>query len=156
MIPNTMQGKKASRSPDMAHENAARVLRALRDAVEDSDLAYAAIETRAGFERGYLSQLLTGHIELKVHHVFGVLRAIGRRRGAFFAALFPVEASAVRSSPVFTQALRGGFDVVRVYSAGIDAVEDMRPRLLRCERALERLLENEEVRRLLKAGARGA
>lgn len=148
-----MQGKKASRSPEMAPENAARVLRALRDAVEDSDLAYAVIEARAGFHRGYLSQLLTGHIELKVRHVFGVLAAIGRRRGAFFAAIFPVEATFVRSSPVFTQALRGGLDVVRVYSAGIDAVEGMRPRLQRCERAIERLLENEEVRRLLKAAA---
>lgn len=150
MIPKTMQGKKASLSSGKAQENASRVLRALRDAVEDSDLAYAAIEKRAGFARGYLSQLLTGHIELKVHHVFDVLRAIGRRRGAFFAAIFPIEATFVRSSPVFTQALRGGFDVVRIYSAGIEAVEGMQPRLRRCERALETLLENEEVRRLLQ------
>lgn len=150
MIPKTMQGKKSSLSSGKAQENAAQVLRALRDAVEDSDLAHAVIEKRAGFARGYLSQLLTGHIELKVHHVFVVLRAIGRRRGAFFAAIFPIEATFVRSSPVFTQALRGGLDVVRIYSAGIEAVEGMRPRLRRCERALETLLENEEVRRLLQ------
>ena len=146
-----MHRGKTPATRESARAGTGRVLRALRDAVADSDLSYATIETRAGFERGYLSQLLTGRIELKVHHVFAVLEAIGRRRGAFFAAIFPLELRPSELGPTLARALRVGTDVVRIYSAGIEAVEGMRPRLRRCEEALTRLLQNEEVRRVVRA-----
>ncbi len=153
MILAFMRGEKAQISASRARQRTAQILRALRDSVEDSDLAYATIEARAGFERGYLSQVLTGHIELKLHHVFTVLDAIGRRRGAFFAALFPLGPKPGGGSRWLAQSLGVGADVVRIYSAGIEAVEGLQPRLRHCEEALTRLLENDRVRQLVTGRA---
>lgn len=66
-----------------------RALQALRDRVEDSDLTQATIEARAGLTRGYLGQVLRGHIELKLWQVLAIVAAIGVTPDRFFADLYP-------------------------------------------------------------------
>lgn len=117
----------------------ARVLRRLADLVEDSDLRWREIETRAGFSRGYLSRLLSGRAELKVWHVSALLSALGLEKPPeFFAALYPRRHPA--ALPVTAAGLRVNADVVCIYSLGIEAIEQLRARLAVCERALYRWL----------------
>lgn len=116
----------------------ARVLRRLADLVEDSDLRRYEIEDRAGFNKGYLSQLLWGNVELKVWHVHALLGALGRNPAEFFGALFPMPRPPM--SAATATGLRVNADVVCIYSLGIEAVESLRARLDVCEQGLRRLL----------------
>ena len=65
-----------------------RLRQALRREVRTSDLTQRAIEEENGFTRGYLSQVLQGHVTLTVRHVFGILFALGISPEAFFQQLF--------------------------------------------------------------------
>lgn len=62
---------------------------ALRRLVRECPLTQRDIEERSGFQRGYLSQVLQGHIALSLRHVLGILLATGTSPGTFFAELFP-------------------------------------------------------------------
>ncbi len=118
-------------------EEAQRVLRHLRDRVEDSDLPRREIERRLGLHGGYLSQLLSGGIELKYWHLIAVLEAIGYPWARFFAEVFPRRGR--RRSPQLAARLRVNRDVVRIYGIGVETVRDLRRRLERCEELLLRL-----------------
>ena len=59
----------------------------LRRRVRESDLTQRAIEERNGFTRGYLSQVLQGHVTLTARHVFGILFALDIEPGSFFQRL---------------------------------------------------------------------
>ena len=61
-----------------------RVREALRDEVVTSHLTQRSIETTNGFARGYLSQVLKGHVTLSVRHLLGILLALGISPDAFF------------------------------------------------------------------------
>lgn len=63
------------------------VRRRLRDQVRLSPLSQRQIEDNLGWSRGYLSQVLQGHITLSVGHLMGILKALGRRPEDFFAEL---------------------------------------------------------------------
>ena len=65
-----------------------RLRRALRSEVRNSHLTQRAIEETNGFTRGYLSQVLQGHVTLTIRHVFGILFALGIQPDAFFHQLF--------------------------------------------------------------------
>ena len=73
-----------------------RLRQALRREVRASHLTQRAIEEENGFTRGYLSQVLQGHVTLTVRHVFGILFALGISPDVFFHQLFasPVPAAA--------------------------------------------------------------
>jgi hypothetical protein len=119
-------------------QEAARVLRRLADLVEDSDLRRYEIERRAGFNKGYLSQLLWGHVDLKVWHVHALLGALGRSPGEFFTGLYPVKRPPM--SAATAAGLRVNADVVCIYCLGIEAIESLRARLEVCEQGLRQLL----------------
>ncbi|MCP3962862.1 MAG: hypothetical protein GY719_33910 [bacterium] len=59
----------------------------LRRKVRESDLTQRAIEEENGFTRGYLSQVLQGHVTLTARHVFGILFALDIAPGPFFQRL---------------------------------------------------------------------
>lgn len=128
---------RASGPPHHGGE-AARVLRRLADLVEDSDLRRREIEHRAGFNKGYLSQLLWGNVELKVWHVLALLDALGKSPAEFFALLYPLRKPPI--SPAAAAGLRVNADVVCIYSLGIESIEMLRARLGACEQGLRRLL----------------
>ncbi len=65
-----------------------RVRRELRRLVRESDRTQRYIEERNGFTRGYLSQVLQGHMTLTVRHVLGILEALEMPPPTFFERLF--------------------------------------------------------------------
>ncbi len=72
-----------------------RLLQALRREVRTSHLTQRAIEETNGFTRGYLSQVLQGHVTLTVRHVFGILFALDISPDTFFQTLFAATAETV-------------------------------------------------------------
>ncbi len=60
----------------------------LRKLVRDSDSTQRAIEEANGFTRGYLSQVLQGHVTLTARHVLGILLALQVLPGEFFQRIF--------------------------------------------------------------------
>ena len=58
--------------------------RALRNAIHDSDVTQREIELRNGYGKGYLSQVLKGHITLTLRHTMGILLALEIRPWSFF------------------------------------------------------------------------
>jgi len=119
-----------------------RALAYLRDLVEDSDIPRSEIERRLGFSRGYLAQLLTGNMDLKLWQLIAILDTVGKTPAKFFAELFPRRPPGQlsgRRRPVTVAGLTVTRDVVLVYGFGLDAIRDLRRRLERCERALAKL-----------------
>ena len=60
----------------------------LRRLVRDSGSTQRAVEEANGFTRGYLSQVLQGHVTLTARHVLGILLALDVSPGAFFQRTF--------------------------------------------------------------------
>lgn len=63
------------------------VLDALRRMVRESGRTQRSIEDDNGFRRGYLSQVLQGHITLTARHLIGILQSLECEPSAFFARL---------------------------------------------------------------------
>ncbi len=124
---------------------ARRIRRRLRDLVEDSDVPRWQVDQQLGHSKGYLSQLLAGTIDLKYRHLIAVLDAIQCTPGGFFQEVFPrlgPGGRQARRNPRLEAMLKTDPDVVGVYSLGIEAVQELRRRLERCEQALETALAN--------------
>ena len=82
-------GRRALTFPSVdVQKDVRRVLKALADAIEDHDLNLRAVERRAGWQDGYLSQVLNQRVKLRVEHVLAVLAALGVPPGRFFGGLF--------------------------------------------------------------------
>lgn len=75
-----------------------RLRRELRRLVRDSDETQRSIEVANGFTRGYLSQVLQGHVTLTARHVFGILFALAVAPGPFFSRFFGDRAPAAEAS----------------------------------------------------------
>ncbi len=65
-----------------------RLREELRRTVRESGSTQRTIEEANGFTRGYLSQVLQGHVTLTARHAFGVLLALGVSPQDFFHRLF--------------------------------------------------------------------
>ena len=91
------------------------MLKALADAIEDHDLNLRAVERRAGWADGYLSQVLNQRVKLRVEHVLAVLAALGVPPSRFFAALFGGGAGEIAEGPAAgdLEAVRGEIDDLR-------------------------------------------
>lgn len=109
-----------------------------------SESTQRQVEIRAGFSRGYLSQLLAGDVEIKYWQLLAILDAMEIRPAEFFTELFP------RRHPALTEleALRRGSgrsslsqELVRLYAFGIESIVDLIERLERCEAAIEELVD---------------
>lgn len=124
-----------------------RALAYLRDLIEDADLRQRQLEDRLGFSRGYVSQLLNGHIELKLRHLAVLLEALDLTPAQYFGALFPRQRRRVRRPgvPDARAGLKLNDDVMGIYALGIDEARDLRRRLRRCEEALEKLARSGAV-----------
>lgn len=124
------------------HAEAGRVLAALRLHIKSSPLSQRKIEERAGFSRGYLSQLLTEKLELKVVHIMAVLDVLEVPPAHFFAALYPAARPTAldrfkHSSRLDLPELNQTMDAL--YGLGLESLHRLRHRLARCEDAVEQL-----------------
>lgn len=68
-----------------ALEASEKVLEALRRKVKLAPVSQRAIERSHGWSRGYLSQVLSGHICLSLHHVLAILDSLQLEVPSFFA-----------------------------------------------------------------------
>ncbi len=85
-----MMDEKDARTPVERRRDEAvgRLLKELRRVIRESDTTQRAIEAKNGYTRGYLSQVLQGHVTLTARHVFGILLALDIPPAAFFSRLF--------------------------------------------------------------------
>lgn len=65
-----------------------RLREKLRRAVRESGSTQRNVEEANGFSRGYLSQVLQGHVTLTARHVFGILLALQVPPDTFFSRLY--------------------------------------------------------------------
>ncbi len=65
-----------------------RLREELRRMVRESGSTQRTLEEANGFTRGYLSQVLQGHVTLTARHVFGIVLALGIPPDEFFLRLF--------------------------------------------------------------------
>ena len=73
---------------DRRDEMVDRLREELRRLVRESASTQRDLEQANGFTRGYLSQVLQGHVTLTARHVFGILLALDISPGAFFRRLY--------------------------------------------------------------------
>jgi hypothetical protein len=66
-----------------------RVRNVLQTAVKTSGVKQATIERALGMSKGYLSQIFSGRIELKVWHLEVILEQIGFEPQVFFRMVYP-------------------------------------------------------------------
>lgn len=65
-----------------------RLSDALREAIRRRKISQREVERTLGQSKGYLSLLLHGNVDLKVKHVFAVLKVIGMEPEEFFGILY--------------------------------------------------------------------
>ncbi|MCP4658838.1 MAG: helix-turn-helix transcriptional regulator [bacterium] len=121
---------------------ATQALEEIRKMVKDSELSQRMVEDRAGFSRGYLSQLLARNLDLKLWHVLAILDVLDRNPGEFFSTVYPgsrhpaLEQFKSRSQPLPPEV----DDVLaRLYKFGVESLDDLRKRLARCEQAVSQI-----------------
>ena len=76
------------------------VLKELRRLVRENDMTQRDIEKENGFARGYLSQVLNGHMSLTARHVLAILFSLEVSPGSFFSRLFPDPEGSVFGEPI--------------------------------------------------------
>lgn len=98
-----------------------------------------------GFARGYLSQVLSGRLELKLGPLLRVLDALALPPGRFFAQVHPrpqrtaLEALRKRARQRRLEPPRGLDRIRGLGDLGVESVASLRFRLERCEEALSQL-----------------
>ncbi len=116
----------------------------MRRRLRAAGVSQREVEERAGFSKGYLSQLLAGKVDLKLWHVLAVLDAVGGDPRDFFSRAFPggrrrfpaLERFRRTSRPLSaeTDELLG-----KLYGSGVESLNELRDRVSRCERAVSEL-----------------
>jgi len=100
-------------------EAAEKIRRELQRLIRVSGETQRSLEDKNEFTRGYLSQVLQGHITLTMRHVLGILMALGTPPARFFWQVFEEPDS--RTAETYSE------------------MEEIRERLARYEAALEQL-----------------
>lgn len=101
--------------PQDVRDEVQRMREALRAAARGNRLSHAQIEEALGMSAGSLNVIFTGKIELRVAHVFGILRAIGCPSWKFFRDLQRSESTATLQDEV----TRGADDRARGPAASL-------------------------------------
>ena len=117
-------------------------LEEIRRLVQAAGISQRKVEKRAGFSKGYLSQLLVRNLDLKMWHVLAILDALEHNPAEFFSQLYPgtrfpaLERFQSTSKPLSEEMseLLG-----RLYKHGVASLTELRDRLARCERAVSKL-----------------
>lgn len=94
--------------PD-ARDRERRVRLRLRGLLAERGISLAAVERAHGWGAGYLSQALSGKIDLKMQHVFEILEVAEEPADSFFGELFDAELGrALRALLKSAATLNGG------------------------------------------------
>ena len=101
------------------------------------------LERRAGFSRGYLSQILGGHLPLRVEHLLALILALDLEPAEFFDGLFSDSRFRLRRPGApprrrdATQAL--SLELAKRYGVGLESLDDLLLRLEEYEAGQRRL-----------------
>jgi transcriptional regulator with XRE-family HTH domain len=131
--------RPSARPQGAASDATQEVLNRLRWRIQLSPLTQRALERRLGFSKGYLSQVLRGHVDLKMNHLFSLLEALEVAPGEFFAAVAEDPANPPRNpeeEAAFAAQESRPARLARLYSFGLQSIDDFERRLSRCEEAL--------------------
>ena len=91
-----------------------RLAEALQRKIRESGLGYSEVERRLGMGKDTLRHILSGRVELKAKHVYGVLKALGVAPPEFFAEFYGLlTPSQVASQHLHPQFLPSLFRVER-------------------------------------------
>lgn len=119
------------------------VLDRLRWRIQCSSLTQRTLERQLGFSKGYLSQVLRGHVDLKINHLLSLLEALEVEVASFFSEVSEEPAAPPARPEAPPPALPPGprperdiGSLVRLYGVGLQSLDDFERRLGRCERAL--------------------
>lgn len=119
------------------------VLEEIRRQVRAVGLSQRQVEERTGFSGGYLSQLLSERLDLKLWHVLAILDAIECEPDEFFSRVFPDRPRfpALRHFQKTSQPLSQETNVVlgKLYGGGVESLQILRRRLERIEKAIVEL-----------------
>jgi len=121
---------------------AGRVLEEIRALIRESGISQRKIEQKAGFSKGYLSQLLANNLDLKYWHILAIVEAMGSTPDRFFRGLYPsrrhsaLEQFRASSEPT-SEELEA--ELSRLYGSGVESLRQLRRRLEGCEKALQEL-----------------
>jgi transcriptional regulator with XRE-family HTH domain len=78
----------------------------LRLCIQVQGLTLRRLESELGMGEGYLGQLLRGNVDLKVKHLFGILRALGITPADFYASMYGLVPRTSASQPGLAPLLR--------------------------------------------------
>jgi transcriptional regulator with XRE-family HTH domain len=70
-------------------EEVKKATKLLETVMQAAGLTRKELDQRLGAGPGYISQVLTGRMELKYRHIISILRALDVDPGAFFQTLYP-------------------------------------------------------------------
>lgn len=119
------------------------IVQELRRIIKRSEHSQREVEERAGFSKGYLSQLLAGNLDLKIWHVLAILKAFEISPSEFFERIYPNKSRRApmdeftARSEVVAEDLDQAF--ATLYRVGLESLGDLRRRVESCERALAKL-----------------
>lgn len=111
-----------------------RATKLLETVMQATGLTRKELDQRLGAGPGYVSQVLTGRMELKFRHVLAILRALDVEPNVFFQTLYPGD------RPSSDQAVMEEF-LKRFQKLGLGAAPPPQPPAVD-SRELERLVEN--------------
>lgn len=126
------------------------LLTRLRLRIHYAPFTQRELEQRAGFSKGYLSQILHGNIDLKLSHLLAVIDALDLHPAEFFADLFDERRFAAhrllslgrrRSASGDARSTPLGLELARLYGLGLERLDELLRRLDRCEAAFRELEE---------------
>lgn len=122
-------------------------LREIRRLLKEAGMSQRRLEERAGFSRGYVSQLLGRNLDLKMFHVLAMLDALGEDVGEFFSRTYPSAGKRRRALDEFqlqSGPLSEEIDEIlgRLYKYGVDSLRHLRERLARCEKRVAQIEES--------------
>jgi transcriptional regulator with XRE-family HTH domain len=120
------------------------VLEEIRRLLKEAGLNQTQVEERAGFSKGYLSQLMGLNLDLKVKHVLAVLEAMEGNPGELFSRAYPNAKKRHRALDDFQRAsgpLTSEVEEILAYfyKHGVESLRGLRDRLERCEQAVARI-----------------
>jgi len=133
-------------------------LQEIRRLLKETGMSQRRLEERAGFSRGYVSQLLGRNLDLKLFHVIAILDALNEDVAAFFKRTYPAAKKRRRALDEFrlqSGPLTEEIDELlgRLYEYGVDSLRDLKERLEQCEKRMARFEEIlEENRRRKREG----
>jgi transcriptional regulator with XRE-family HTH domain len=85
---------------ELAAQQVEQVARALRQRIRGTGRTQREVEQSLGMGKDYLRQLLSGNMDLKLKHLFGILAVLGEEPTEFVATVFGLPPALLQPEPI--------------------------------------------------------